>query len=714
MSLLSFPKKPHLVNMSTLGKDQFRSLNADPQILFTLKTFGQEPLWIGLLAQHDNVLTPRLYCDWGHGFTEDASFGYSPARAAELYIDFTHCPDLRAFRLDPLEGQAEFVFQYTRQPPLPWEAPFKSLEAARAPLLRATFKTADLAPQSQTRAFGRLRQPRTKAEMFLHTCRLAEGISLPAIEAPLISFICPVYNTKPDYLEALLASFVRQSAGVAELILVDDASTSKATLAWLSRHTTIPHVRIIHNKQRGGIAVTTNAGTQQAQGRFLGFIDHDDALSPNAIAVIARAICDHPQTPLFYTDEAIADANLQIVDIFDKPAFDDVLLSGVNYINHLCLYRRDLFSSLGGFRAGYDGSQDYDLLLRACQRIPRNAVRHIPYPAYIWRRDGASYSATHLQQATHNARHALGEAYSSPVEAALLPDLHRVQLVHTQPKVSIIIPNRDSFRMMHNLTEGLFKGTDYPDFEVIVVDNGTQDPDTLQLYERWRQRDNVVVSIQPVPFHFSAQVNRGFALAKGDVYLLLNNDIEILTPDWLTEMISCLSFADVGIVGARLLYPKGTLQHAGVIVGLGGLAGHWFQDQPKDYAGMQGRLAVRSSLSAVTGACMLITRPCLETTGPFDEEHFAIAYNDIDFCLRARKAGFRTVYTPFATLTHHESISRGRDDKGASHIRFLREQAMLLERHSTDTFLDPALSPWHNRTHCEPSRIALQTLPQVR
>ncbi len=220
--------------------------------------------------------------------------------------------------------------------------------------------------------------------------------------------------------------------------------------------------------------------------------------------------------------------------------------------------------------------------------------------------------------------------------------------------------------------------------------------------------------METAPFNFSRQVNRGMALANGEAILLLNNDIEVIEPDWLAEMVECLAFPDVGIVGARLLYPGGDIQHAGVVVGLGGLAGHWYVNRPADFPGPMGRLAVRSTASAVTGACMLITRACLDAVGPFDEADFAVAYNDVDFCLRARAAGFRALYTPFATLIHNESATRGPDDRGPNWARFLRDQAALIERHGTQDYLDPVLSPWSDRNRSEPTHTWLEALPKAR
>jgi GT2 family glycosyltransferase len=705
--------------------DLWRGTAGDPQFLFPAPFKQIATLVLYAATERDGALTPRLYFNWGAGFAQDDSAGFAPARAALIRLTFEDCPDLRRLRFDPLEGSSEFTFRWgadgegealAREV----EPELAALEAARAPVLRARVAVADFAPSLRERPFGISRKPRTIHEHFQHACALAqrELKPQPAPPSPLISFVSPLFNTPTAYLDDLVASFRAQAPGWAELVLSDDGSSSAETAKWLAAHEGEPGLVVLRNGTNRGIAAASNAGVAASRGRWIGFIDHDDALAPHAVAIVARVIAQNPKARFFYTDELIADARLRGVDVFDKPAFDDVLLSGVNYINHLSLYPRDLFEAVGGFREGFDGSQDYDLLLRALARIGRDEVRHIPYPAYVWRRDGASYSVKFIEKATANARRALCEAYArAEVEPANLADLHRVRLdlVSPKPKVSIVTPSRDAFRLMSLLTEGLFEGTDYPDFELIVVDNGSTDPDTLALYARLkRERPNFVLDLEPATFNFSRQVNRGLALAKGEAILLLNNDIEVIESGWLAEMVGCLAYPQAGIVGARLLYPAGDLQHAGVAVGLSGLAGHWYTHRPADFPGPMGRLAVRSAMSAVTGACMLISRACLDAVGPFDEENFAVAYNDVDFCLRARAAGLRTIYTPFATLIHHESATRGPDERGPNRPRFLRDQAALIERHRTDLFLDPVLSPWREREHSEPARIVLDTLPPAR
>ena len=282
------------------------------------------------------------------------------------------------------------------------------------------------------------------------------------------------------------------------------------------------------------------------------------------------------------------------------------------------------------------------------------------------------------------------------------------------PKVSVVIPSRDAFPLISRVLNDLLTRTDYPGLEIIVVDNGSTDPRVLELYERMKaSTPDFRVEISVAPFDFARQTNRGFALSSGDCILMLNNDIEVIEPGWLKEMVECLSYPDAGVVGARLLYPDGSLQHAGVIAGLGTVAGHWFIGRPARTPGPMGRLNIRQSFSAVTGACMLITRECLAATGGLDEA-FAIAYNDIDFCLRAGHSGFRVIWTPFATLYHHESASRGSDETPANIERFRREQAMLRERYALTDFVDPAYSPWYARNDSGPRLLHPTSLPPER
>ena len=342
--------------------------------------------------------------------------------------------------------------------------------------------------------------------------------ALADVEVPLISFVVPTYNTSATFLRDLVDSFVLQRARYAELILSDDGSTDPAMAANLDAAESRPGVRVLRNRVNRGIAATTNAGIAAARGRYVGFADHDDMLVPGAIAMIADAILQHPQAVLFYTDELIVDAALTPIGEFCKPAYDPVLLSGLNYINHLSVYRADRLAALGGLREDREGSQDYDLVLRCVVGAPAGAVVHIPYLAYLWRRETASYSMVHSQRSIDNARRALALAYARegeavPVEPALEPTFHRVRLPGPEPLVSIVIPNRNSLELIRRVVADLREKTNYPRQEIVIVDNGTTDAPVLALYEAFR-RDGIVVDVLAEAFNFARMCNRGARLAR--------------------------------------------------------------------------------------------------------------------------------------------------------------------------------------------------------
>ncbi|WP_158812116.1 glycosyltransferase family 2 protein [Beijerinckia sp. L45] len=537
---------------------------------------------------------------------------------------------------------------------------------------------------------------------------------------PLISFVSPTYNTNALYLADLLKSFAAEKAAYAELILSDDGSTDRAALDRLKTAQKDEGVRVLFSTKNAGIAAATNAGIQAAQGEWIAFIDHDDQFVSGAIAIIAKAILDHPDADFFYTDEIITDVALRPVGSFCKPAFDSVLLSGMNYINHFSVFRRARLKALGGLRTDREGSQDYDLLLRYLIGAKRGSVIHIPFLAYMWRREEKSYSSVHIERSVTNARLALKDAYKAAgvrvdVVPALDANLHRIKFSEpASPKVSVIIPNKNSFDLISRVIDDLRRRTDYSDLDIVIVDNGTTDADVLAFYGALKDQEGITIDIVSESFNFAGMCNRGARLAKGDALLFLNNDVEVKEPFWLIEMVSCLAFDSVGIVGAKLLYPNGLNQHNGVIVGLGEAAGHWYIGEPADEAGPMGRFNVRQSLTAVTGACMLVTRRCFETLGGFDQDAFPIAYNDVDFCLRAKAAGFRTIWTPFAQLIHHESVSRGSDEIGANNERFKVETARLRARHGTATYIDDAYSPYYDRRYSKPHLALPTTLPSLR
>ncbi len=706
------------------GDDVWRATGPDPQLLIERPRFGPRYLIVELEAL-DRPLDAALYLRERGGFSEEERVDFPEARRLLLALDLAEGPARRGVRLDPAEhAGTEFRLRLTALRTARGLATALRKRLARAPgLVAQLIGPAGGVARSLAASQARLRRPligrpglrQNLARIWELAAIEASLDPLPVPGTPEISFLVPVYDAEPAWLDALLASFERQEPG-AELILADDGSTRADTAHWLARHDAAPGLRILRARENRGIAHATNRALAVARGRWVGLVDHDDALEPHAVGRLRRTLRAHPDTLFLYTDEVIADPAMAPVSVFFKPAFDPVLLSGVNYVNHLSLYRRDRLAALGGLREGFHGSQDYELVLRYTRGLPAEAIRHLPYPAYRWRQRDASVSHSARDRATANARRALEEHFGTLVgqthaAPALLPDLHRLRFPGARrPRVSIVIPNRDSFALIARVLEDLERHTDYRDFETIVIDNGSTDPRVPALYRRHRVR----AEIRPVPFNFAAMVNRGVELATGEAILLLNNDISVIDPGWLDEMVECLAYPGTGVVGARLLFPDDRLQHAGVILGHGGLAGHWYYKAASAERGEMGRLACRNSLSAVTGACMLVTRDCWEALGGMDDARFAVAYNDVDFCARARGAGYGVIWTPFATLYHHESASRGSDLMGEKARRFRSEKAALEVLHDTGSFVDPALSPWYSRYQSHPRIVVGDRLAEAR
>jgi len=376
------------------------------------------------------------------------------------------------------------------------------------------------------------------------------------------------------------------------------------------------------------------------------------------------------------------------------------LLLGQNYVCHLTVLRTSLARAVGGFRVGFEGSQDHDLVLRCSRQLSPERIRHIPKVLYHWRaipgstalrREAKDYAGEAGARAVQE--HVRHESQTARVEE-LEHGHYRVRwpLPDPVPRVSLIVPTRDRPELLRGCVESLLSRTDYPDFELLLVDNGSREPEALALLAEYERRGRVRVLRDDSPFNYSSLNNRAAREATGSVLALVNNDIEVITPDWLLEMVGQAMRPGVGAVGAMLLYPDETIQHAGVVLGLGGIANHAWAGEPAGIGGHGGRARVAQAMSAVTGACLVVRKALYLQVGGLDE-HLQVAFNDIDFCLRLGEAGYRCVWTPFARLYHHESATRGADADGEKRTRFLREIALMQERWGTRLERDPAYNP---------------------
>ena len=520
----------------------------------------------------------------------------------------------------------------------------------------------------------------------------------------LISVVMPAYETPERFLRAAIASVQGQIYPHWELCVQDDASPSSTVGRVLTEFAAAdPRIRWARSDINGHISVATNQALTLASGEWVVLMDHDDLLGEHALYELAAEVAAHPDAQMVYSDEDHIDENGHRSNPYFKPDFDPDLLLGQNVVNHLGAFRRDLLARLGGLRVGFEGSQDHDLALRAVRMVGGNAVRHIPAVLYHWRHttEMTAMSHTALERCIAASRRAVGEhlAVLDP-GAIVLPapgatNHHRIQRMVPDPAplVSAIIPTRDRADLLRTCLSGLLERTDYPSLEVLIVDNDSREADTHALFAELAADRRVRVLPVSGPFNYSRLNNAAAAEAQGDILLLLNNDIAVMEPGWLRELVSLAVRPEIGAIGCKLLYEDGTLQHGGVVLGYGGVAGHFMPQARRDDPGPLGLLALTHTVSAVTAACLAIRRELFERAGGLDEDHFAVAFNDVDFCLRVRELGYRNVWTPFAELYHLESATRGDDLTGAKAERFAREVQAMQVRWGEALLADPYWNP---------------------
>jgi len=518
---------------------------------------------------------------------------------------------------------------------------------------------------------------------------------------PLISVVVPVYNTRGEWLEALIGSIRAQFYPDWQLVLVDDASTRAETREALLAVESEPGIRVLWRETGGGISSATNAGIAEAEGDYVAFVDHDDLLEPDALLQIARAI-EQTGADIVYSDEdKIDEAGEQRFDPHYKPAWSPDLLLSQNYVSHLSVIRRSLVAKVGGLNSEVDGSQDHDLLLRCVEHA--NEIVHVPIALYHWRAVEGSAARDFGEKSYpwEAGRNAVEKALArreiaGKVELGERPGTYRViREVVGNPKVSILIPFRDQPRLLEQCVRSILEKTDYRNYEIIGLDNQSEEPATHDVMRKLAERDERVrFKHYDHPFNFSAINNFGLNLAEGEHLVLLNNDTEVLSPEWLGAMLAHSQREDVGAVGAKLLYPDERIQHAGVILRIGGVAGHSHKFIDNNANGYFSRPHLAQNVSAVTGACLMVKKDLYEELGGLEERYLSIAFNDIDFCIRLREKNLLNIYEPAAVLYHHESISRGYEDSIEKQRRFANEVGYMRFRHAlTLAESDPYFSP---------------------
>ena len=484
-------------------------------------------------------------------------------------------------------------------------------------------------------------------------------------QRPLISVVTPVYRTDPADLESCVASVFAQIYPRWELCLVDDgsndASLTKALEQFAAKDS---RVKVIALEKNGGIAAATNAGIGAATGDYVAFLDHDDEIAPEALYQVVRAVNDAPEVEVFYSDEDKIDPQGNRFGHFFKPDWSPELIHGMNYACHFLVANRDLLNSIGGLRLGFDGAQDYDLILRLWEKT--NEIKRVSGVLYHWRTAPGSTAIDvgNKPAASDAGRRALeGHVERMKLDAEVIetgPGRYRVRHeLADEPHVSILVPTGGRVDRLEEAVESVFAKTDYTNYEIVIIDNSS-DERTNELIERHAAAGRPIRRLdhQGEEFNFARLCNSASRSTDGDLLLFLNDDVTIITPHWLTSMVEHAGRDRIGAVGARLLFPDRQIQHAGVVLGVFGTAGHCFKgiDADEPHYGDLPEL-VRNCL-AVTGACLLVDRKRFWEVGGFDEENLPIAFQDVDLCLKLHDAGYRNVYTPHAELYHHEASSK--------------------------------------------------------
>jgi glycosyltransferase involved in cell wall biosynthesis len=526
--------------------------------------------------------------------------------------------------------------------------------------------------------------------------------------SPLISVLLPVYNSNLRWLRRAILSVQKQLYPRWELCVVDDASTDRKLWPFLQRCARRdPRIKVMRRSKNGHISAASNDALQLANGDFVALLDHDDELAPTALYFVAQALNKNRDLQLLYSDEDKLDARNRRFEPYFKSDWNPELFLAQNFISHLSVFRTDLIRRIGGFRIGFEGSQDYDLTLRCIEQIRPEQIEHLPWVLYHWRAGDQSTAscATAKPYAQDAARRAVQEHLDRRGIAGTVEPSYGVYLQtkyalrEKRPMVSIVIPTRDQAVSLKKCLDSIVQKTDYREYEVIVLDNESCDSETLDFLAELKKRDGARVERIDDAFNYSRLNNRGVEISRGSFIALLNNDVEVINDDWLSEMVSRAMQPKVAMVGARLWYPNGTIQHGGVILGAGGIAGHAHAGLRRGEPGYFARAHLAQDVSAVTTACALVKREVYRQVGGFDE-NLAVTFNDVDLCLRLREVGYRILWTPYAELIHHESASRGFDNSAQKQVRFLAEVDYMKSKWGhflqRDPFYNPNLSLGEN------------------
>jgi glycosyltransferase involved in cell wall biosynthesis len=714
----------HQIVQTEDGK--FRSTGDDPQFILTSSKKRLPTGWVIITAKIESEMTlcPELFF-----FTEEN--GYSPEQTRSISVTKTgeiqellRFPEvIHALRLDPINYEGIFLIKQLQ---------IREIGTSQAliKLLWPKIRHIILHPSQKAALFAKAWHTyKTNGWLGLTAALLHQTNDNPDYPQwiktfstlttedrkqinkrlnkltykPLISVVMPVYNTPNSLLHAAIESVKTQLYPNWELCIADDASTQPHIRTILEQYQkNDQRIKIVYREKNGHISAATNSALALATGEFIALLDHDDELAPHALYMNVEELNKHPDADIIYSDEDKIDANGNRFYPHFKSDWNPELFYTNNYICHLLICRTTLLRSTGGFREGVNGSQDYDLILRCVTKTKPERIRHIPHILYHWRAISGSTALDSQEKdyATKAGVKALTDHFSTSeplvkVEAAQLPTTYRIHypIPNPEPKISLIIPTRNGHKILRKCVESILQKTTYKNYEIIIINNQSDEKESLDYLAELNQffQKRIRVLDYDHPFNYSAINNFAVKETESDLVGLVNNDIEVISPEWLEEMVQHAIRPQIGAVGAKLLYPDNTIQHAGVIIGLGGVAEHSHKGFLSTQTGYCSRLLLPQTISGVTGACLLVRRKIYEEVDGLEEHQLPIAFNDVDFCLRLQKAGYRNVWTPYAVLYHHESISRGREE--SSDARFLKEVEFMNLRWGSRLENDPYYNP---------------------
>lgn len=721
--LLNYKKKS-VCSLSTMDSINisdvdgiFLSLNNDP-LFFTNEVSGFNVGFYGIsfiLFANKGLVgqIAKLYVDYGNGFSEDDSFAFSVKNGFNIRVIYLDKKPI-SIRFDPLELETQFSlmdFEISELNQFGLENYFlREVRRLKKTIPENKNSLIDLYNYYNNCVSTLDNQGSYQEWIEINECDNPNILEIKSVEGKfsdcvLFSIVIPTYNTEEQYLRECLDSILNQSFSNFEICVADDNSPNIRVREVLSEYQNRDkRVKVIFRENNGHISEASNSALSLSVGKFIVLVDHDDVLAENALYYVAKAIIENPNVKIIYSDEDKIDEIGNRSNPHFKSDWNPDLFYSQNYVSHLGVYSNEIIKKIGGFRKGVEGSQDQDLLLRCLPYVNHQEIFHIPKVLYHWRMIvGSTASGAGEKSYTTGAGiRALTDYFDKNgpsgvvVEQGFVPNTYKVNwpIPNPAPKVSLLIPTRDGKDITEQAVRSILEKTTYPNYDILIIDNGSEKAETLEFFEQIQKEDSRVRVIRyDYPFNYSAINNFGVKHTDGEIIGLINNDVEVISPEWLTEMVSHAIRPDIGCVGAKLYYSNDTIQHAGVITSLGGVAGHSHKHYPRNSVGYFHRLVLTQNLTAVTAACLLIKRTIYNEVGGLNEKDLTVAFNDVDFCLKVHSAGYRNLWTPYAELYHHESISRGAEDNPEKIARFNREIAYMQKTWTKLLERDPCYSP---------------------